>query len=508
MAASSLVLVALAAAGAYLLKQYLDSRPLDLATTTTVLAETIHTALRDADVPATNIVRKDQGLRRSKNGRALWTAHRFDVTVENRAALASVADHVREAMKQKGAHASAQHDEPGERVYSLSVAGQEFGELCIRIVEQAKPAPPHATLDELLAGTTLGPVRWVSFVQHATGRTLEACAAIVGTYDAAHGFHSALEARAAAMECTVAALPASTRLVHRFEIAAQGQPWAAVLLVEPRAVTPLALALRSAQEKLEFGALFPSLEEPEYLPLESMDALRDEKPASGDKAAVKYQGPPRVAIVVDDGGYGGAPADVIFSLDRNLTIAVLPNTPHATATAKRATELGYQLMLHMPMQDGSRGDAFPGELKITMPPETMYAIIDKAFAQVPGAVGVNNHMGSKFTSTEPAIRVFLEHVKGRVKFYFDSRTTGRSRGYETAKSLGIPTAKRDVFLDNDQTPEAIRKQFKELIDTAKRKGKAIGICHFRKVTAQVLPECVDEVKAAGIQIVPASELME
>jgi hypothetical protein len=78
-----------------------------------------------------------------------------------------------------------------------------------------------------------------------------------------------------------------------------------------------------------------------------------------------------------------------------------------------------------------------------------------------------------------------------------------------AKKMGIPTARRDVFLDNVDSPEEVKKRLKELVIMAKRKGSAIGIGHATKVsTAEVLFEEIPKLIEKGIKIVPASTIVE
>jgi hypothetical protein len=245
----------------------------------------------------------------------------------------------------------------------------------------------------------------------------------------------------------------------------------------------------------------PPLEE---LPLDSngLDVMDLGRKLTG----IKYPGgaTPRVAIIVDDGGYGGPITSKVLALDPRLTIAILPYTPAAQDTARKAAELGFEVMLHVPMEPAN----MTGRLSTKMSREEILEKTRGELAQIPEAVGVNNHIGSVFTADEAAITAFLEGIKDRRLFFIDSRTTAKSKAYETAKRLGIPTAMRDVFLDNESDPNYIIGQFNHLMDVAKERGSAIGICHFRATTLPVLTQMLPQLERNGIDLVHVSELLK
>ncbi len=220
-------------------------------------------------------------------------------------------------------------------------------------------------------------------------------------------------------------------------------------------------------------------------------------------------GRPRLALVIDDGGYGGAFVETILGLGPKLTVAVLPYTPHGTELADRASELGFEVLLHMPMENiDPKLYPHQGQLMTTMAEDEIRKLTLEALAQVPGAVGVNNHMGSKFTADPKAMALFMDVIHGKNLFFLDSRTTPDSRAFEMAEVFGVRTAARDRFIDNDSEPEKVRARLEEVIGIALEKGRAIAIGHFRENTAAVLAEVVPGIEARGVDLVHVSELLE
>ena len=93
-------------------------------------------------------------------------------------------------------------------------------------------------------------------------------------------------------------------------------------------------------------------------------------------------------------------------------------------------------------------------------------------------------------------------------YFVDSRTDVRTVARELARESGLANAQRDVFLDNDPDPEAVRVQLQRLIDKAKRRGSAIAIGHPYPQTLAVLAEQLPQLAEQGIELVPVSDLVE
>lgn len=218
----------------------------------------------------------------------------------------------------------------------------------------------------------------------------------------------------------------------------------------------------------------------------------------------------RVAIILDDGGYGGSTTNKILeTLDPKLTLALLPNTPNVKDTAVRGAAKGFQIMLHMPMETHSRTiKEFPGQLNTNMKKEEIERLTADAIGQIPYIAGVNNHTGSKFTDNVACLTYFMNVVKQKGLFFVDSRTLGTSKAFAVAKAMGVRAGQRNIFLDHSSNCAKIRAAFQKLIERAKTHGQAIGIGHFRENTVTVLNEELPKLKAQGITLVHVSELVQ
>ena len=217
---------------------------------------------------------------------------------------------------------------------------------------------------------------------------------------------------------------------------------------------------------------------------------------------------PRVAIIIDDMGYHQQLGNQLLALDLNLTFSFLPAGPFTAQQAALAKAKGREILLHLPMEP--RNTAWnPGEnaLYVRDTPERLRQKMAGMFSAVPHATGANNHMGSRFTADAAAMRVVLANLKEHSFFFIDSYTARGSQGLATAQELGVPTARRHIFLDNVQETETICRQIDELVAIAQKKGAAIAIGHPNRATLRALTECEARLRRA-VEIVSARQLVQ
>jgi polysaccharide deacetylase 2 family uncharacterized protein YibQ len=169
---------------------------------------------------------------------------------------------------------------------------------------------------------------------------------------------------------------------------------------------------------------------------------------------------------------------------------------------------GKDVMLHLPMEAVGGADPGPGAVGPTLTAEQIAGTIDANLATVPGAIGVNNHMGSLATADPVVMEAVLDHLHRRALFFVDSRTSSATVGRPTAAEVGIPFAERDVFLDNVRTREAILSSIQHALELSHRGDPVVMIGH---VTVPLLAEILNEVypilDAAGYRFVGVSELV-
>ncbi|MBI4948772.1 MAG: divergent polysaccharide deacetylase family protein [Deltaproteobacteria bacterium] len=217
----------------------------------------------------------------------------------------------------------------------------------------------------------------------------------------------------------------------------------------------------------------------------------------------------RIAIVIDDMGPDLGKLKELFDAGGPITIAIMPNQRHSAETAKEAAKKGWDVILHLPMEPKDIVDNDPGDgaLLTGMDRGEIEAVLAKDLSSVPNAIGVNNHMGSKFTEDEEKMRVVLGMLKKRGAFFLDSKTSPDSVAGRLAREMGLRSAERSVFLDNTRDVEYVKGQIRELVGIASRKGFAIGIGHPYPETIEALRQTLPSLRASGVKMVRLSELV-
>ena len=178
----------------------------------------------------------------------------------------------------------------------------------------------------------------------------------------------------------------------------------------------------------------------------------------------------------------------LASLDLPLTFAVWPNASFTRQAVELISHKRRDILVHFPMEPKGYPKVNPGDdaLFVSMSDAELLARIKANLAAIPEAIGVNNHMGSRFTAHRPGMTLALAEFKRHGLFFLDSMTSSRSVGESVARSTAIPFYKRDTFLDNVKDVNAIVLQLRKAERVAKINGSAIAIGHPYKATLDAL----------------------
>ena len=198
-------------------------------------------------------------------------------------------------------------------------------------------------------------------------------------------------------------------------------------------------------------------------------------------------GLPLVAIVIDDMGYRQNTGKALLALDLPLSFAFLPFTPFSEELQQEAKARGRDILLHLPLEPvDPKWNPGQGALTTAMDAKTMTSLFYADLQAVPKAIGISNHMGSRFTANPQAMGTLLSLVRTRNLFFLDSVTASDSVAYDLALEMGVKAERRTVFLDNDQNPDKIMAQLDLLVRLAGEQGQAVGIGHPYPATVEAL----------------------
>jgi len=218
-----------------------------------------------------------------------------------------------------------------------------------------------------------------------------------------------------------------------------------------------------------------------------------------------------IAVIIDDVGWNRTLLSQLEPLRFPVTLAVLPDTPFGEEIARKArASRRLEVILHIPLEPLNAKKIGKQEfLRISMDDDEIRLRVDGYLKRFePYIVGVNNHMGSAFTASEKKMRVLLGELKERDLFFVDSVTNPASCGAAEAKNLGVPTARRDVFLDNVNSTESIEENIGKMKRIAAAEGSVVAIGHDRPLTIQALKKHLPALAEEGYRIAFVSNVLK
>lgn len=224
---------------------------------------------------------------------------------------------------------------------------------------------------------------------------------------------------------------------------------------------------------------------------------------------VPPDGRPRIAIVMDDLGVDRGRTRRTLELPGPLTLSFMTYARDVNQQAAKGRARGHEIWLHVPMEPSSENvDPGPNVLLTGMSNEETTASLRWSLDQLTDYVGINNHMGSRFTADMDGMRSVMAELKRRDLAFLDSVTSAKSAGYRAAREAGIPFTLRNVFIDHEDTLAAINAQLEKVEKLARKQGYAIAIGHPREATLRALAPWLETLDAKGFQLVPASTFLK
>ena len=241
----------------------------------------------------------------------------------------------------------------------------------------------------------------------------------------------------------------------------------------------------------------------------SPDTIEEQKSSQSPVETAKVPMRGVIGLIIDDFGYrNDHVSNGFLQLPGKLTYAIIPGHDYSQLFSKKAYDSGYEIIVHLPMEN--IGKTYGEEEYVLMSyfqDDEIKNRINKAFDYLPESIGLNNHQGSRGTADSRVMTLVAGVIKEKKKFFIDSRTTNNSLAETTMRKYGVPTNKRDIFLDNELDEEKIKIQLLELADVPEEKGIAIGIGHVKPQTLNVLAKEIPVLQEKGFRFEFVSKLV-
>jgi len=178
-------------------------------------------------------------------------------------------------------------------------------------------------------------------------------------------------------------------------------------------------------------------------------------------------------------------ASMVKSIGLKITPSIFPATKTHPDTPNIARTFEFY-MIHLPMQAKHFDSPEIGTLTINESFESMLEKIKKIRKDFPRAKYTNNHTGSRFTSDYDAMDKAYRALIEQGFIFVDSKTIAQTAVARAAKKYNQPYISRDIFLDDDPSAAAVRRELVAAVNLAKKRGYAIAIGHPKKNTIAVI----------------------
>ncbi|MGB9866369.1 MAG: divergent polysaccharide deacetylase family protein [Bacillota bacterium] len=220
-----------------------------------------------------------------------------------------------------------------------------------------------------------------------------------------------------------------------------------------------------------------------------------------------------LAIVLDDLGWGVSGTREALGLPPEVSLAVLPHGPKSTQEAREAVTLGHEVLLHLPMEPlGSLPATGSGDkyfVTVDMPEERIEQLVEEYARLVPGAIAINNHMGSRASTDDRVVRAVVRAASRLGLGVLDSKTIAGSKLFSVALQAGLKAGQNELFIDNLKERDHVRgKLFQAARIALKKQRPVIVIGHVHPVTVKAIAETWLELKQMGVDLVKLSQALD
>ncbi len=216
-----------------------------------------------------------------------------------------------------------------------------------------------------------------------------------------------------------------------------------------------------------------------------------------------------IGIVIDDFGYRNDDvSDGFLNLDVPLTYAVIPGHEYSKSFGEKAVGRGFEVIVHMPFENlANKGGEESFVLSTSMDSKTIQERVQAALDEIPSAIGMNNHQGSKASADQHVMSNVARVLKKRNLFFVDSRTTTETVAESTMEVYKVPTTRRNIFLDNEDDEGYIHAQLIKLVEKSEEWGAAVGIGHVKPKTLKILKKHIPELQKKGYKFEFVSKML-
>lgn len=213
----------------------------------------------------------------------------------------------------------------------------------------------------------------------------------------------------------------------------------------------------------------------ESKPLRTLTQLHEEKAVDNSNYHPYAK---KISIIISDMGMSRSVTEkAINELPKEFTLTFSPYSPYLNELIAQSVEKEHENLILMPMEsinyptEDSGHKVLSSRLSATENKENMEWVFEKGGQ----AIGIMNFFGSSFLKDKKHTKVLFDEMRDRDILFVENFVGENSKAQEMAAENGIKYLRTDKKIISDTSEENFMKQLKDLENTAKIKGYAIGI---------------------------------
>jgi hypothetical protein len=222
-------------------------------------------------------------------------------------------------------------------------------------------------------------------------------------------------------------------------------------------------------------------------------------------------GKPKIAIVVYSLGLSNnATEEAIRQLPNAVTLSFSPYARKLQAWVSLARARAHEAMIDLPLEPVNYPASDPGYFALLTGNSTdenlqrLAQVVDSSSA----IVGLTAFMGSRFSTSEPAMAPIVKTLADRGLLYLDNGQVANTVAKDLAPGYGLAFLTTDRILDGSSADRlTIDARLAQLERLALTRGKAIGLARPFPVTIERLRVWSKTLESRGIQLVPITRMV-
>jgi polysaccharide deacetylase 2 family uncharacterized protein YibQ len=214
---------------------------------------------------------------------------------------------------------------------------------------------------------------------------------------------------------------------------------------------------------------------------------------------------PRIAVIISELGLSSAATTAsIQTMPADISLAFSPYSDNLNQWIGLARAAGHEVLLNLPMEpiNFPANDPGPRALLTNLSAQQNLERLDWVLGRIQGYVGVTNHMGSRFTTMQEAIKPVLSAINDRGLMFVDSRASTRSIAAKLASDIGLPRAINDRQIDQEASRPAIDGRLAEIERIARDTGSAVAMAQPYPVSLERLRAWLPTLEIKGLVLAP------